>query len=87
MATFDLVIVDVRGRSVSVRWPRIVSRESSMASSICSRARPGSFGGDDVTVGGFVDVDWRGPAVGVMRGQALEPFLPGRADHATDSQA
>ena len=72
VAAFDLVEVAALrqpaadGRAAAAdRQPRVLDRELDLLA-----RQPGHLGGDDVAVGGFVDVDRRRPGVGVLRGQA-----------------
>ena len=80
VAALDLVEVKAsRGsaaRSIALaadRQPRILEREIDVFA-----RQAGHFGGDDVAVLGFVDVDRRRPGVGMMAGEPLEPFCQTR---------
>ena len=78
VAALDLVEVnDVAGGRVSIdslttnRQPRIFERKLDVFA-----CKSGHLRGDDVAILRFIDVDGRGPGVGVVIGQSFEPFLP-----------
>ena len=77
VAALDLVIVHrVAGRRAGLAravdgQTRVLDRELDLFA-----RQAGQLGGDDVGVAGLVDVDRRGPRVGMVAREALQPLLP-----------
>ena len=91
VAPLDLVVV-ARGALRHAGRARAANRQPVvLQGDVDLLARqPRQLGGDDVAIGGFVDVHRRRPRRAVLRGEPLEPFLPGAqvpqriARHAMD---